>query len=274
MIKTSTEKFKILNAAVILLTAALFLSSCEKESDEVIDPSFASPVLTDLLISRDTVYTTSSAPSINLIARVNADLNGGSLLSKVTCTVYDPAGQQAGVFQLADNGQLPDTTAGDMIYSGSINIGNIQCLLVGNYSMELLAVNTSGLNSNLLTESFTVVNTANQPPVITSTNLPDSVVRPLPGDSALLTISINSSDPDGICDLRNVSFVTVRPDGQVLPAIPMFNQGNGVFSFSNYVSYSTNPSSYGYFKYTFTATDNSGAQSVPVRDSIKFIAPG
>ena len=257
----------------MFFVAAIFLSSCEKESDEIIDPSFASPVISDLVISSDTVYTTSSSPSINLIARVRVNLNGGSQLSKVSCIVKDPKSMQAGEFLFADNGQAPDTVAGDMIYSGAVNIGNIQCLLVGNYLMEVLAVNTSGLNSNLLTETFTVVNTANQPPVIASTNLPDSVVRPFPGDSLLLTITITANDPDGTCDLRNTSFVTVRPDGQVLPAIPMTNQGNGLFSFSNYVGYSSNPSSYGYFKYTFTTTDNSGAQSAPVRDSIKFVAP-
>ncbi len=255
------------------MIAALFLVSCEKESDEIIDPSFTSPVISDLLFSKDTVFTNSASPLINLIVRVNVSTNDGEQISNVKCTVFDPNNEQAGVFELNDNGASPDTTPGDQNYTGSINIDNIQCLLVGNYSVEVVAENTSGLFSNLITSVFRVVNTANQPPVINSTALPDSIVRPLPGDSSLLTITVNVSDPDGLCDLNDVSFVTVRPNGVTLPAIPMFNSGNGVFSFSNYVSYSSDPSSYGYFKYTFTARDRANLLSVPVRDSIKFIAP-
>jgi hypothetical protein len=139
--------------------------------------------------------------------------------------------------------------------------------------MEFVAENNSGLFSNLITSDFRVVNTVDIPPVITNTNLPDSVVRPLPGDSTLLTISVNVSDPDGLCDIKNVTFVTVRPNGVTLPPIPMFNEGNGQFAFSNYVSFSSDPSSYGYFKYTFTASDNSDSLSSPVADSIKFVQP-
>ena len=247
--------------------------SCEKESDEIIDPSFASPAISDLVLSKDTVVTTSSSPLINLIVSVDVNLNDGSQISNVQCRVFDPANDQIGVYQLNDNGSSPDPTAGDQTYTGSINVDNIQCLLVGNYSLEVVAENTSGLFSNLITSSFIVVNSANQPPQITTTNLPDSIVRPLPGDSSLLTITVNVNDPNGICDIKDVSFVTVRPNGVTLPAIPMFNSGSGLFSFSNYVSYSSDPTSYGYFKYTFTARDNSNLLGTSVKDSIKFIAP-
>lgn len=267
------QNFRNHFAAVIFLAAAIFLSSCEEDSDEVIDPSFASPLIADLVLSRDTVKTTSVSPAVNLIVRVKADLNSGSPISSAKCTVFYPNGGQAGVYQLYDSGNFPDTISGDMVYTGSVNIDNIQCLLVGSYSAEVIFENSSGLFSNLLTSSFFVVNTANQPPVILSTNLPDSVIRPAqPGDSVLLTISLNASDPDGSCDLKDVSFVTVRPNGVTLPPIPMTNGGNGLFTFSNYVSYSSDPTSFGYFKYTFTARDNSNILSSPVRDSIKFVA--
>jgi hypothetical protein len=172
---------------------------------------------------------------------------------------------------MSDNGTSGDTTSGDGNYTTTININNIQCLVVGNYTLEYLAKNNSGLYSNTIVSGLKVVNTNNSPPVITNTNLPDSVVRPLPGDSTLLTISINADDPDGLCDLKDASFVTVRPNGFVLPAIPMFNSGNGLFLFSAYVSYSSDPTSYGYFKYTFTARDRSDSLSSPVVDSIKFV---
>lgn len=258
--------------AAVSIASVFLLSSCEEESDEIIDPSFASPLISDLRLSEDTVFTTSTSPLINFIVRVNANDNGGTAIDDINCTVTDPSGVTAGVFSLADNGTAPDSVAGDKIYSAAVNISNIQCLLVGIYKTDVIAQNASGLFSNLISSSLRVVNTANQPPVVVSTNLPDSVVRPGPSqDSVLLTITVNVNDPDGPCDIRDVSFVTVRPNGVTLPAIPMFNSGQGVFSFSNYVFYSADPTSYGYFKYTFTARDNSNLLSAPVKDSIKFV---
>ncbi|MEO8211477.1 MAG: hypothetical protein ABI840_13035 [bacterium] len=171
---------------------------------------------------------------------------------------------------MSDNGVPPDTNSNDGRYIATVNISNISCLLVGNYRLEFIAENNSGLFSNLITSGLRVINTDNLPPVITSTNLPDSVVRPLV-DSTLLTISINVTDPNGLCDLKDVSFVTTRPNGVIIPAIPMFYNGKGEFTFSNYVRNSSDPTSYGYFKYTFTARDNSNLLSAPVTDSIKFV---
>ena len=173
---------------------------------------------------------------------------------------------------MLDNGVPPDTNANDSRYTASININNIQCLLVGNYVLEYVAENNSQLFSNLITSNISVINTAAVAPVITSTNLPDSVERPAL-DSTLLTISVNVNDPDGLCDIKNVTFVTTRPNGVVFPPIPMFNNGNGQFTFSNYVRASSDPTSYGYFKYKFTARDNSDSLSAPVTDSIKFVYP-
>lgn len=224
-------------------------------------------------MSKDTVYTNSENPLINLFAYINVNQNGGSSLNSVKCTVNDPKGVHLAQIIMSDNGNFPDSTAGDNKYAAVININDIQCLIVGNYSVEFVAENNSGLFSNLITSGFYTVNTQNSPPVINSTNLPDSVVRPLPGDSTLLTISVSVRDTNGLCDLKNVTFVTVRPNGVTFPPIPMFDNGNGQFIFSNYVAYSSDPTSYGYFKYTFTATDNSNSLSIPVRDSIKFIQP-
>lgn len=255
------------------MITALFISSCEENNDAVIDTSISAPIMLDPYISSDTVYTTSADPVINFNTSVSVNINDGSSIKSVTCTIKDPDRNIAGQFNLLDNGVLPDSAANDGIYTANVNLTGISCLLVGTYGLEYVAENNSGLFSNLLTDDIKVVNTANLPPVIVSTNLPDSVVRPVPGDSALLTISIEVNDPDGLCDIKDASFTTIRPNGEPIPAIPMFNNSNGQFVFANYVSYSTNPSSYGYFKYTFTARDRSNLLSAPVTDSIKFVSP-
>lgn len=255
------------------MIAAIIFYSCEKKNDTVIDPSISAPLISNQYQSKDTVFTTSATPLINFITSLVVNTNDGSEIRKVTCRINDPNGNLLAQINLLDNGTLPDTNANDRRFTASVNINNILCLLVGNYTMEYVAENNSGLFSNIITSSFKVVNSANQPPVITNTNLPDSVVRPVPGDSSLLTISINVSDPDGLCDLKEVTFVTTRPNGIILPPIPMFNNSNGLFTFSNYVAYSSDPTSYGYFKYEFTARDNSNILSAPVKDSIKFVPP-
>ncbi|MBP9190948.1 MAG: hypothetical protein KBF96_00195 [Ignavibacteria bacterium] len=255
------------------MVTALFISSCEEDNDAVIDTSISAPVMLDPYISSDSVFTTSSDPVINFNTSVSVNINNGSSIKSVTCTIKDPDRNVIGQYNLLDNGVSPDSTAGDGIYSANVNITGINCLLVGTYGLEYVAENNSGLFSNLLTDDIKVINSANVPPFIVSTNLPDSVIRPLPGDSTLLTISVNVNDPDGLCDIKDVTFVTVRPNGVTFPPIPMFENGNGQFVFANYVGYSTDPTSYGYFKYTFTARDRSNLQSAPVTDSIKFVSP-
>ena len=254
-----------------MITAFSFYS-CEEDDTSVIDPSISSPVILNPYQSEDTVFTSSASPLINFNVAVSVNTNDGSSINNVTCTVKDPNGLIAGQFNMLDNGTPPDSNSNDGRYTGTVNINNIECLLVGNYSIEFLAQNNSQLYSNLITSSVYVINTAVQPPVIVSTNLPDSVVRPAI-DSTLLTISVTVNDPDGLCDIKDVTFVTTRPNGVVFPPIPMFNNGNGQFIFSNYVRASSDPTSYGYFKYSFTARDNSNLLSAPVTDSIKFVYP-
>jgi hypothetical protein len=254
-----------------MITAFSFYS-CEEDDTSVIDPSISSPIILNPYQSEDTVLTTSASPLINFTVAVSVNTNDGSSINNVTCTVKDPNGVLAGQFNMLDNGNPPDSNSNDSRYTGTVNLNNIECLLVGNYSIEFLAQNNSLLYSNLITSSVNVINTAVQPPVIVSTNLPDSVVRPAI-DSTLLTISVTVNDPDGLCDIKDVTFVTTRPNGVVFPPIPMFNNGNGQFIFSNYVRASSDPTSYGYFKYSFTARDNSNLLSAPVTDSIKFVYP-
>lgn len=173
---------------------------------------------------------------------------------------------------MQDNGTMPDSIANDGRYSCSFNIVAVSCLLVGQYSVEFYAKNTSGLFSNLINKSLVVINTANQPPVLSNPNLPDSVVRPVSG-SFDLTISVTCIDPDGPCDVNTVFFNAYRPNGHFIGIYPMTNSGNNIYSFTAPVTYSPADSSYGYFKYVFQAYDNSNVLSNIINDSIKFVRP-
>ncbi len=255
----------------MLITGVVFLS-CEKESDNVIDPSYISPLISDLYKSKDSVLTTSFAPLIDLNVSVKVSANGGSDIERVECKVNFPDGSFAGLYNMADNGVLPDSAAGDGRYSANIKFNNITCLSVGQYTFSVYAYNKDELISNQINSAFFVINTQNLPPVITNTDLPDSVVRPVTGQFDL-TIKATVIDTNGECDINEVYFDAYRPNGLYIGRVPMSNAGNNIYSFTNPVLPSGADSSYGYFKYLFQATDNSNAQSVVVADSIKFVRP-
>lgn len=255
----------------MLITGVIFLS-CEKESDNVIDPSYISPMISDLYKSKDSVLTTSFNPDIDLNVSVFVSSNGGSSIQEVACKVFYPDNNGQLFFVMKDDGIQPDSVAGDGRYSCNVKFTSITCLLVGQYTFTVYALNTDDLISNQINSAFFVINTQNFPPVITNTDLPDSVVRPVTGQFDL-TIKATVIDTNGECDINEVYFDAYRPNGLYMGRVPMSNAGNNIYSYSNIVLPSGGDSSYGYFKYLFQATDNSNAQSIVVADSIKFVRP-
>jgi hypothetical protein len=203
---------------------------------------------------------------------VSVDLNGGDPIKFVICKVYSSSQQFLDSAVMQDNGVIPDSVANDNRYSCAFNLTNIQCLLVGQYTVQYYAQNTSGLSSNLINKNLVVMNSNNQPPVLSNPNLPDSVVRPISG-SFDLTITITAIDPDGPCDVNTVFFTAYRSNGHFIGVYSMNNSGNNIYSFTAPVTYSPADTAYGYFKYVFQAYDNSNSLSNIISDSIKFVRP-
>lgn len=255
------------------IVANIFSSiSCEKKDDSIIDSNFQKPIVSDIYLSSDTIYTNSTTPLIAFIASAKVSENGGTAIKFVNCKIYDAKGTVIGIFQMQDNGSPPDSIAGDARFTANITITNISCLIVGQYQIQFLAENTSGISSDLLTRTFNVIDTANQPPSISNPDLPDSVVRPVTG-SFDLTISVDVVDPDGECDIASVYFDAFRPTGSYIGRNSMVKSGLVKYSFTAPVLPATADSSYGYYKYLFQAIDNSGALSPVLIDSIKFVRP-
>jgi hypothetical protein len=259
--------YKSINFAVVLLVA-LIAFSCEKKSDTVIDPSYDSPVILSVTKSVDTISTTSASPVINFDLSAVVTENGGSAISSVNCNVFDPLNNNVGSFAM---NYVQDLGNGKK-YSKNISVGSISCLLVGNYSVQVVAKNEAGFYSSQLNTSLYVRNTANVAPVIVSTSLPDSVVRPVSGQFDL-TISINVTDADGHCDINNVYFDAYKPSGLYIGVIPMTYFSNDEWRFTNPVKPDTASTNYGYYRYHFFASDRSNVISVGVWDSIKFVRP-
>jgi hypothetical protein len=261
--------FKYISGIAVFLLFLVFLWSCEKTDDTVIDPSYDSPVIVSAFKSADTIYTTSGTPVISLNVTAYISENNGSPLKSAICSVFNPLNGGAGNFNLAYQGD----SASLKKYSGTINLTGISCLLVGNYKLQFVAENETGLSSNQINLGFYVKNTANVPPLITGTNMPDSVVRPVSGQFDL-TLLLTLNDADGLCDIKEVYFDAYRPTGNQIPGrIPMFYLNDSTYTFTNPVTPAVPDSLYGYYKYHFFAVDRSDAVSIGVWDSIKFVRP-
>jgi len=212
---------------------------------------------------------------INFNTSINVNVNGGTAISSVKCTVYEPAGTSLGTFNMSPNGS---TAGGDLIYNSIVDITNISCLLIGKYKVEYLAENSSGLFSNLETSDFIVVNTANVPPAVSDLHAPTSIQVPSSGTNTAV-LSVNANDPNGYCDIKNVFFNSYRPDGTITGGSPftMFDDGNillhgdtvaGDSRYSLIIGIPSNQTTLGYFKFIYQSRDNANLLSNQVIDSI------
>jgi hypothetical protein len=253
---------------VLVLFAVLIAFSCEKKDDAVIDPSYDSPVIISVTKSTDTVSTSSGAPLISFDLSAVVSENGGGGIAGVDCKLVDPLGSVVSTFSLSYAGDV----GADKKYSKSVSAGGISCLLVGTYSVQLIAKSDAGLFSSQVNSPLIVRDLGNVAPVITGTTLPDSVTRPLSGQFDL-TISINVTDADGSCDIGSVYFDAYRPTGSYIGVIPMTLFSGSEWRFTNPVLPDTSSSTYGYYRYRFFARDRSEAVSIGVWDSIKFVRP-
>lgn len=200
------------------------------------------------------------------------------MIKNVVCTLSDPNGNVLIRLNMIDNGISPDTTSGDGRYSAVINITNISCLLVGNYVLQYIAENNSGLFSNLISANIPVVNSNNLPPVISALHAPGTILVPATGSNTGV-LSVFTNDPDGRCDINSVFFNSFRPDGTITNGSPftMFDDGNisvhgdttaGDGRFSLKIEISSAQTTLGYFKFNYQAQDNSNLLSNIIRDSI------
>lgn len=246
--------------------------SCEKKSDNIIDPTLIAPAISNPSKSKDTVYTPSDAPVVNFITSVRVQQGGDDAIETVVCSLLDPAGNLIQNFNMSDNGSSPDTTGGNGVYTVAVNYTTTSCLTVGNYSVQYLATSASGLTSNLIVTTVAVYYSNNGPPVVAFVNAPDTVIKPTSGVN-LFHISVAAIDVNGQCDLKTVFFNSFKPDGTPAGGNPfrMFDDGDltvhgdsiaGDGRYSLIIGIDSNPvTQIGTYQFNYQATDNSGLSS-------------
>lgn len=262
---------------------SILIYSCEKTDDTVIDPILKAPILSDLYKSKDTVFTASTAPVINLNTSVAVSTNEGGEIKSVTCKILTPQNTVLATYTMNDNGSLPDSVSGDGRYSCTINVTDITCLLVGQYSIQFLAENAEGLISNQINSSIPVVMTNNTAPIVSGLFAPDSIAIPVSG-SSISTLSVFALDSNGYCDIKRVFFNSYRPDSTITGGSPftMYDDGNipehgdttaGDGRFSLIIQITSAQTTTGWYTFKYQAEDNSSLLSNQLTERIYIYRP-
>lgn len=262
---------------IVPLVLGILIVSCEKDDPSVIDPILSFPQLLS------TSLTPIQFDSDTVDAIATAEVSSQEPVKKVTATVLMPTDERM-VFELKDDGVSPDPTANDGFYTGNIFFVKT-CRLVGDYSVEFIAENQSGLFSSTDTRYFSVSNTGNLPPVVSNIVItPDSNQS---GQKTFFIFMITAVDPNGPCDISKVFYIGFRPNGVPLTTqlellddgsccvLPPFSSTSGdtTANDSKFTRITFGgPTDIGYFRYYLRAIDRSGDTSNVLADSI-YIYP-
>lgn len=252
-----------------MLFAGLLFSSCEKKDSSVIDPTLNYPILISASLNPSTV------DSIVIQSVAYAHVTSTDPIDRVTATIklIYPNMVTEGQFTLKDDGIAPDSAAGDEIYSGYIHVP-MDCWLVGGHRVDFAARNVSGLESSHIILTLNVMNSHDHKPVLSSLIAPDSLQKPsgIGSDTVRNTsLSVQTTDPDGNCDVSGAFFNSFNPDGIPNPFNPftMYDDGDetnhcdqtfydGRYSLCVKI---THDAHIGYYTFKFNAIDRSGQLS-------------
>lgn len=248
--------------------------SCEKNSNEVIDPVLHFPIVTN------TYYTPQQFNSDSVLIYCGATVQSEDAVQKVEFKFYDLGNNVLAVAELFDNGIFPDTSAGDGKYNGVMNYV-FPCRQVGFHKVEFLATNVSGLTSNPIQNTANIIRVPNLPPVVSDLVIvPDSIQVNNP---SFFIFMISAVDPNGPCDISKVFYTGFRPNGVPLTSsLELFDDGSccpvgNTSSTSGDTAAGDNkftrktfgaPSETGYYRYYIRAVDRTGDTSNVLADSI------
>ncbi len=188
------------------------LSSCEKNNLGTVDVKTDVPLLSTGAVTPDSIYLDALTPtgdSFSVSATVTVRSTMGEGGQTLVATLLRP-GSTTTVTQstMRDNGSPPDVTAGDGIFSGTIQF-TLTRAQAGNYRVRFSAITPDGLNSNILEKSLKLTR-RNSPPQLLAVTVPDTIDLPT-SDTIRVQFTATVSDSDGLADVREVFFRRITP---------------------------------------------------------------
>lgn len=266
--------FSPMVASVILLA---LISGCTKQSGGVLDPSGIPPFVEAAAAFPDSIKMKSlpqANGSLTVTIRAQAKIirqAGSAAIATVNASVTASGGiDPILTVALHDDGSLPDSVAGDGIYSALMQF-TIPRSASGIYTLKVVASDIQGFVSNAVESPLFMVRD-NQAPVLSNLVAPDAVVIPA-GGSANIPLYIRATDPDGQADIIQVYFrsldssdpaqkFTMNNDGSAPGSVP------GDSTYSIIVKASDSPTVRKTYRFAFQAIDTFGDTSATILHSI------
>jgi hypothetical protein len=262
--------------SALIISALLLLSSCERKEGSVVDSVGTAPLITQValspsLINTDTINVGSNRQPedvLTITTTLAAHVQASTLLP-ISVTYAITSSDSLSVVSsgiLQDDGQVPDQTKGDGLFSGKASF-QIRRVQIGTYSVEVIAKTDDACRSNAIIVPLTVFR-GDHPPIISDLVGPDTIK--LGNQSQVLLLTVSARDTDGLTDVARVVFNSYKPDGSASGGNPflMFDDGqsthgdvrpgDGVFSLL--ISLPSN-TPLGTYRFEFQAFDRSNEPS-------------
>ena len=207
---------------LFLILIPIFLGGCEKTNNDIVDSNISYQVESVNTVSKF-LYTT-----VDSLISVSLEVNSSSSIKNIYFNIYSSDNTQLNTspVYMYDNGETDygDTTAGDNVYSARFPLS--KSYPVGIYTIKFFVTDLTDNTRQVAVKNFEYDNNqVSYPPQISGLNAPDSVVVQDP--KSVIFISINASDPNGLNDIREVYFISYRPDGTTSgEKNQMFDDGN------------------------------------------------
>lgn len=247
---------------IVPLLCILFFTGCEKDYDEIINPSVTGYEV-ELINNADSLDYGLGDSIVYLQMKVIP----AAAVSEIFVITSSPYTINT---RLHDNGNIEngDTTAGDGIFSGRMILSNT----FPSGTIEL----SYRISNRLAARQYIYFENGEEkfPPVVSDLSIPDSVMF---GETFVFSVMV--TDQNGIEDVRRVYYELFRPDGsqvfnsQGISQFPMLDDGNSsgqsgdaaegdsIYSFK--LAFPPNQPAFpaGTYKFHFTAEDKSRRMS-------------
>jgi hypothetical protein len=244
----------------------LSISGCEKNYSTVVDSSkdillATNPTFSLSVVNTDTMYignvqTSSDTLKIHAIASLKIIRALGE--ESIGSVNYFIGNFQSSL--VLSQGTLPNFNPNDSVYSGYVDF-QIQRYIVGDFVVKLWEQNQKGEESNTFYLPLRITR-FNNAPSVSDLTAPDTLHI---GNT--FSFSLKASDLEGMADLYEVGFRTLKPDGSYANSgniILMFDDGNSAFpsgdlkagdSIYTYSTFVPSSATKGTYVYTFFALD-------------------
>jgi hypothetical protein len=200
----------------IIFVFTLLFTSCEKDKFNAFDVNVFPPYLFNgrldkYLIDSDSIKVNgnfSIYDTITITNRITVHAESPNGLTEIKSLNYyiSSPNNISNITEglLRDDGLSDDSLVHDGIYGAKLSF-KIPRVLVGLFSIRVIAIDRNDIPSNELTLGFNIQRLG-KAPIISDLSAPDSVTLPPYGFSKIITMSVVVSDSNGLADIRVVYF--------------------------------------------------------------------